>query len=244
MHNKTNQKKLLIIIPAYNEQDNIRSTVKEIEKVGLKGTIIIIDDGSNDDTLRQSLKTGAEVINLPFNLGIGGAVQTGFQYADFHQFDLAVQIDADGQHDPAYVLKLIEPVINDDVDMSIGSRFIPPYLGYQSSLVRRIGIQFFARLISLITAYNVTDPTSGFRAFNKKMIKIFANDYPYDFPEPESIVVAGQFQARIKEVPVQMRKRQSGHSSIRYLKTLYYMAKVTFAILLLKIKNRKGMQTQ
>ncbi len=122
---------------------------------------------------------------------------------------------------------------------STASRFIPPYLGYRSSFIRRIGINFFAHLISFLTAYKVTDPTSGFRAFNKKLIKVFAEYYPHDFPEPEAIAVAGRYKARIKEVPVKMRKRPAGNSSIRYMKTLYYMIKVTFAILLDKIKTKK-----
>jgi len=123
--------------------------------------------------------------------------------------------------------------------MTIGSRFIPPYLGYRSSFIRRIGINFFAILISFLTKYRVTDPTSGFRAYNRKLIKVFSNYYPYDFPEPEAIAVAGRYDARVKEIPVQMRKRISGNSSIRYLKTLYYMIKVTFAIILDKLKRKE-----
>ena len=128
----------------------------------------------------------------------------------------------------------------DEADMTIGSRFLPPFLGYRSSFVRRIGIHFFASLISFLTGYQVTDPTSGFRAFNRKMIKIFAEDYSYDYPEPEAIMVARRYQARVKEVPVVMRKRSKGHSSIRYFYTLYYMIKVTFAIILTGFKKKKS----
>jgi len=231
-------KSILVIIPAYNEQNNIQKTILEIEKLNLLLSVLVIDDGSTDDTAHEARKAGALVISLPFNLGIGGAVQTGFKFARDKGYDLVVQVDGDCQHDVSYLNGLIQPILNDEVDMTIGSRFLPPYLGYRSSFVRRIGINFFSRLISFLTDYRVTDPTSGFRGFNKKMIKVFAQYYPSDFPEPEAIVVAGRHRARIQEIPVKMRKRSSGNSSIRYLKTLYYMVKVTFAILLDKLKQR------
>lgn len=232
--------KVLIIIPAYNEAENIVKTIDELLSLQLPLSILVVNDGSKDQTAQEAKKTGVMVISLPFNLGIGGAVQTGFKYAHQHQFDIAVQVDGDCQHDAHFLEKLLEPVIKNEVDMAIGSRFIPPYVGYRSSFVRRIGINFFAGLISWLTDCKVTDPTSGFRAFNRKMIKIFADYYPSDFPEPEAIVVARRHQARIKEVPVEMRKRIAGNSSIRYLKTLYYMIKVTFAIFLDKIKPAKS----
>ncbi|HLF17275.1 MAG TPA: glycosyltransferase family 2 protein [Candidatus Omnitrophota bacterium] len=232
-------KKILIIIPAYNEQANIVKTIEEIVQQALAVSIVVVNDGSTDQTVSQARQTNASVINLPFNLGIGGAVQTGFQFALEKGYDVAVQVDGDSQHDVSYLKALIDPVLNDEVDMTIGSRFLPPYLGYRSSFIRRVGIHFFAQLISFLTQYTVTDPTSGFRAFNRKLIKVFADYYPHDFPEPEAIVVAGRYRARIKEVPVKMRKRASGNSSIRYLKTLYYMVKVTFAILLDKLKTKQ-----
>jgi glycosyltransferase involved in cell wall biosynthesis len=232
-------KKILIIVPAYNEEGNIRNTIKEILSLDLTTSIIVVNDGSGDNTEEEARSAGAQVLSLPFNLGIGGAVQTGFIFAKEHSFDIAVQVDGDGQHDVSYVPQLIEPLLRDEADMTVGSRFLPPYLGYQSSFIRRIGIDFFAQLISFITQYKVTDPTSGFRAYNKKMINIFAEYYPQDFPEPEAISVGGRYQARITEIPVQMRKRTSGNSSIRYFKSLYYMIKVTFAILLDKLKGRR-----
>jgi glycosyltransferase involved in cell wall biosynthesis len=228
--------KILIITPAYNESGNIVKTINEITSIDSTLDVLVVNDCSLDDTVAQARKTLASVVSLPFNLGIGGAVQTGFKYAQRQGYDIAVQVDGDGQHDVSYLNDLIQPIVNGEMDMTIGSRFIPPFVGYQSSFLRRIGINFFAKLISLITNYKVTDPTSGFRAYNKKMISVFANYYPQDFPEPEAIVVAGRFNAKIKEVPVKMRKRNSGNSSIRYLKTLYYMIKVTFAVLLDKIK--------
>ncbi len=233
------QVKTLIIVPAYNEEGSIVKTVNEILDLGGSLSVVVVNDGSTDNTAREARTTRAYVISLPFNLGIGGAVQTGFKFAQQNGFDLAVQVDGDGQHDINFLKRLIEPVINNEADMSIGSRFIPPFLGYQSSFVRRIGINFFARLISVITQYKVTDPTSGFRAYNKKMIALFAKYYPHDFPEPEAIVVAGRYRARIVEVPVVMRKRFSGNSSIRYFKTLYYMIKVTIAIILGRMKQKK-----
>jgi len=172
-------------------------------------------------------------------LGIGGAVQTGFLYAARYGFDIAIQFDGDGQHDAQFFNKLIEPIVADQADVVVGSRFLPPNLGYQSSWIRRIGIHFFSWLISFLTGMTITDPTSGFRACGRKVIKVFAYDYPLDFPEPESIIEVKKTGARIVEIPVQMKERISGHSSIRYLKTLYYMVKVTFAILLRIIQTKK-----
>jgi len=232
-------KKILIIIPAYNEQGNIQKVIEEIYAADSSLSVLVVNDGSTDNTFGEASKTKAMVVSLPFNLGIGGAVQTGFKFANKNDYDIAVQVDGDGQHDIKYLEKLIALILNNEADISIGSRFIPPYLGYQSSFIRRIGINFFARLISFLTDYKVTDPTSGFRAYNKKMIEVFAGYYPNDFPEPEAIMVAGRYRARVKEVPVQMRKRMTGSSSIRYLKTLQYMIKVTLAILLEKIKRKK-----
>ncbi len=231
--------KILVIVPAYNESGNIQKTIEELKNSPLPITILVINDGSNDQTAEEAYRAGAFVVSLPFNLGIGGAVQTGFQFAVDKGFTLAVQVDGDGQHDIRYLSQLIDPVIRGQADMTIGSRFLPPYLGYQSSFVRRIGIHFFAWLISFLTRYKVTDPTSGFRAFNGKIIKAFAQYYPHDFPEPEAIMVARSLRARVQEMPVEMRKRQHGHSSIRYLRTLYYMVKVTFAILLHMIKKER-----
>jgi len=231
-------KKILIIVPAFNEEANIKKTVREIFSLKLDLDVLVVNDGSKDATVNEARAAGAHVISHPFNLGIGGAVQTGFKFAARHNFDIAIQVDGDGQHDVAYLEKLLEPILKDEADMAIGSRFIT-LSGYQSSFIRRIGINFFARLISFLIGFRVTDPTSGFRAVNKKMIRVFSQYYPQDFPEPEAIVVARRYNARIKEVSVVMRKRAGGNSSIRYLKTFYYMVKVTFAILLDKLKSKK-----
>lgn len=234
------QKKILIIVPAYNEADQIQNTVREILSAEIGAKVLVVDDGSKDDTARRARLAGCHVVSLPFNTGIGGAVQTGFKYAFENDFDVAVQVDGDGQHDASYVAALIKPVTEDSFDMVIGSRFLPPFTGYQSSFVRKIGIHFFSYLISFFCGFKVTDPTSGFRAYNKKMIRIFSEGYPVDFPEPEAIMIARRYGVRIAEIPVEMRKRPSGHSSIRYLFTLYYMIKVTFAILLNLLKKRRN----
>ena len=239
MANSIPDKKILAIVPAYNESGNIERTVNEIKSVPLPLDVLVVNDGSVDTTAFKAKNSGGRVISLPFNLGIGGAVQTGFQFAEKNKYDFAVQIDGDGQHDLRYLPALLASVMKEEADVTIGSRFIKPFLGYQSSFVRRIGIHFFAGLISFLTRYRITDSTSGFRAFNKRAIKVFAKYYPQDFPEPESIVVAKQLGMRIMEVPVEMRKRAAGQSSIRYFYTLYYMVKVTFAILLSMLKKPK-----
>lgn len=231
-------KKVLFVIPAFNEAANISRTIQMIRKLQMFADILVIDDGSDDDTFQKACNENVLAIALPFNLGIGGAVQTGFQYANKYHYDLVIRIDADGQHDPEYVRNIIEPIIDDEADFTIGSRFLPPFTGYRSSFIRRIGIQFFALLISFLTKNQTTDPTSGFTAYNKKMINIFSHCYPQDFPEPEAIMIAQKYQARVKEVAVKMHKRTYGSSSIRYIKTLYYMIKVTFAILLVKLKKK------
>ena len=235
------RKKILIIIPAYNESGNIARTINEVKAVAFPVDILVVNDGSTDTTSLEARQADVPVVSLPFNLGIGGAVQTGFQFANQYFYDVAIQVDGDGQHDARYLEKILTPVLQDQADIAVGSRFIRPFLGYRSSFVRRIGIHFFAYLISALTRYQVTDPTSGFRAYNKKAMKAFARNYPHDFPEPESIVMAQRLGLRLTEVPVEMRKRLAGHSSIRYLKTLYYMIKVTFAVLLGMLK-KKGEQ--
>jgi glycosyltransferase involved in cell wall biosynthesis len=228
--------RILAIVPAFNERGNIGRTVGEIRRQAPGIDIVVIDDGSLDTTADEARKAGGQVISLPFNLGIGGAVQTGFKFARQYGYTIAVQIDGDGQHDPALVNKIIGPLARDEADMVIGSRFVEKSTGFQSSFGRRMGIQFFVHLINVLTGVKINDPTSGFRAYNHKMIALFAEYYPNDFPEPEAIVVAEKAGARIMELPTPMRAREAGYSSIRYFKTLYYMVKVTLAILLHMIR--------
>jgi hypothetical protein len=231
-------KKILAIVPAFNERGNIGRTVEDIRRSCKDVDILVIDDGSSDNTAGEARQAGGMVVSLPFNLGIGAAVQTGFQYAQKHGYDIAVQIDGDGQHDPAFLEKIICPICLEAADMVVASRFLEKTGGFQSSFSRRVGINYFVHLINVLTGVKINDPTSGFRAYNKKMIALFSEYYPHDFPEPEAIVVAQQAGARIVELPVVMRKREAGSSSIRYFKTLYYMVKVTLAILLHMIRER------
>ncbi len=240
---KATGKKILVIVPAYNESGSIKGTLQEIRQTAIDLDVVVIDDGSTDGTRDDVSSLGEEVVSLPFNLGIGGAVQTGFLYAEENDYDVVVRIDGDGQHDVRYLGDLLQPVLNDEVDIVVGSRFIPPFLGYRSSLIRRVGIHFFANLLSWLTRSRITDSTSGFQAFHRNAVKVFAESYPHDFPEPESVVVAKRTGLRMKEVPVQMRKRSAGHSSIRYLVTLYYMVKVTFAVFISMIKKQGGAQS-
>ena len=236
----TSSQKILVIVPAFNECGNIGRTVEEIRRVTHGVDVLVIDDGSRDATAQEARQAGGMVVSLPFNLGIGAAVQTGFQYAQRHHYDIAVQIDGDGQHDASFLERIVEPIRRDVADMVVGSRFLDKTGGFQSSFSRRVGINFFVHLINTLTGVRINDPTSGFRAYNKKMIALFAEYYPHDFPEPEAIVVAQQAGGRIVEVPVIMRAREAGSSSIRYFKTLYYMAKVTLAILLHMIRQRRS----
>ena len=226
--------KNIIIIPAYNESGNIENTVKDILENARGFDYLIVNDCSQDNTLDICRKKGFNYINLPINLGIGGAVQSGYRYAYFHGYDTAVQFDGDGQHDAAYLSKLLEVIEKDEADMAIGSRFIENE-GFQSSGLRRVGIRYFTRLIRLLTRETITDPTSGMRMVNRKLLKEFANSYPKDYPEPESAVTALKRGYRIKEIPVQMRSRAEGESSISMGKSVYYMIKVSLAIFIANI---------
>ena len=222
--------KKLVIIPAYNESENIGNTVKEIKEKASDFDYVVINDCSSDKTLEILESNHLNYINLPVNLGIGGAVQTGYKYALEHDYDMAVQVDGDGQHDPAYLHSLEETLIKENADMVIGSRFIKNE-GFQSTFARRMGIVYFTKMIKSLTGTTITDPTSGFRLVNKDVIALFANDYPRDYPEPESIVALLKRKKKVIEVPVQMKERQGGVSSIRLWNSVYYMIKVSIAIL-------------
>ena len=222
--------KKLIIIPAYNESANIENTVKDIVTNAPDFDYVIINDCSTDDTLEICERNGFNVVNLPLNLGIGGAVQTGYRYAYNNGYDIAVQVDGDGQHDPAFLTKMAEAMVAEKADMLIGSRFLEKE-GFQSSRVRRMGITYFTWLIKLFTRKKITDPTSGLRMINSDIIEIFAESYPRDYPEPESVVHVIRLGKNVREIPVIMRERQGGKSSIRFFSSIYYMIKVTVAIL-------------
>ena len=217
------------IVPAYDEAASVAGVVAEIRGVDPELEVIVIDDGSTDGTGVAAQKAGAQVIRLPFNLGIGGAMQTGYQYALDRGFDLAVQIDGDGQHDPREVPRLIEPILSGETDMAVGTRFAGG-ARYRAPFGRRIGIVLFSRLVSLIVRQRVTDATSGFRAVNRKGIELFANDYPHDYPEVETTVLVFRHKLRMREVPIAMRTRSSGRSSITLFRSIYYVIKVSLAL--------------
>lgn len=228
--------KKLIIIPAFNEEENIEKTVTSIQKDAKEFDYVIINDCSTDRTRQICEQKGYNVVNLPINLGIGGAVQTGYKYAYTNGYDVAVQVDGDGQHDPEFLNKMAEYIEKNKVDMVIGSRFIEKK-GFQSSVTRRMGIKFFSVLIKLLTGSVITDPTSGLRMVGRNVIEIFAKDYPRDYPEPESVVAVLRKKLVVKEIPVIMHERAGGVSSISPKKSIYYMIKVTLAILIERIRK-------
>ena len=224
----------LIMIPAYNKDANIQKVVDNIIKEYPYYDYIIINDGSTDRTEEICKREKYNVLNLPINLGIGGAVQAGYRYAKKYHYDIAIQIDGDGQHDIAYAEKMIRIIENGEADIVIGSRFLENK-GFQSSGTRRLGIRFLSRLIKVCTQVSIKDVTSGFRVVNKKYIDIYSGDYSNDYPEPEAIVSAVMYGGTIREFPVEMRERQGGESSIRLWNAIYYMIKVTLAIIIRRI---------
>ena len=228
--------KKIIIIPAYNEEENIERTVNAIQKSAQGFDYVIINDCSTDNTRKICEEKEFNIVNLPINLGIGGAVQTGYKYAYENGYDVAVQVDGDGQHDPEFLNTMADYLIEHQVDMVIGSRFIEKK-GFQSSITRRMGIQFFSKLIKVLTGKKITDPTSGLRMIGRNVMEIFSEDYPRDYPEPESIVAVLRKNMKIEEIPVVMLERQGGVSSISPKKSIYYMIKVTLATLIERIRN-------
>lgn len=222
--------RVLVIIPAYNEAGNLASLIEKLRFECPRYDFLVINDSSDDDTSAVARLSGADVIDLPVNLGIGGAVQSGLIYALCHRYDAAVQVDGDGQHDPVYIRVLVNE-IEKGADLCIGSRFIKNE-GFRSTLTRRLGIRFFSSLIRLVTGIHTTDPTSGFRVYSRNAISLFAADYPRDYPEPESIVNAVRNGLRISERPVVMGMRTNGSSSITAVRSVYYMIKVTLAIII------------
>jgi glycosyltransferase involved in cell wall biosynthesis len=219
----------IAIVPAFNEQESVTQVIAEIRAFDPDFEIVVVDDGSTDGTAAAAAGLGAHVVQLPFNLGIGGAVQTGFRYAFENGFALAVRVDGDGQHDPAQLGALLAPVIADEADIVVGSRFATDG-GYRSSRSRRIGISILAMTLSAIVGRRVTDPTSGFQALNRRAIALFAADYPHDYPEVEAALMVHKHQLRMAEVPVQMRERAAGRSSIGAVSSVYYMVKVLLAL--------------
>ena len=229
--------KKIAIVPAFNEQEAIGGVIEELRHFDPELHVLVIDDASHDRTAQRARAHGARVLTLPFNLGIGGAVQTGFRFAAQNGYELAARVDGDGQHDPSELGPLVAAVLEGDADICVGSRFAGAD-GYRSSMTRRIGIRILARTVSLLTGQRVTDTTSGFQVLDRKAIELFAADYPHDYPEVEAAVMLHKHRLRLVEVPVRMRERTGGQSSIRGFQTVYYMAKVMLAILIGALRRR------
>lgn len=224
--------KILVIIPAYNESENIEKFVNQLEeKINKDIDYLIINDCSTDNTKEILIKNNYNFIDLPINLGIGGAVQTGYMFAKEYDYDIAIQMDGDGQHKPEYLYDLIAKIEDGSADIVIGSRFVNNNnYGFQSTFLRRIGIKYLSNLIMFYTKQRIYDVTSGFRAVNKKYIEFYSHTYAQDYPEPEAIITAIKNGGKVVEVPVLMQERMGGKSSINLLKSIYYMIKVTMAV--------------
>ena len=230
------KKRILVIIPAYNEEGSVGKVIEEVKTHFPQAAVLVINDGSTDRTSEKARTWGATVLDLPFNLGIGGAMQAGYKYAYENGYDIAIQVDADGQHDPKEIQKLLRTLEGDKADVVIGSRFVRGS-SYKGSIMRRIGIAIFSGVISMIVRQRITDPTSGFRASNRKAIQLFASDYPQDYPEPEVVILLHQCHLKMEEVSVGMSERYSGESSITKIRSIYYMVKVLLAIFVDCFKN-------
>lgn len=228
------EKKVLIIIPAYNEEDNIEKVVDNLITNFPQYDYIVVNDGSTDRTKKVCQEKQYEVLNLSINMGIGGAVQTGYRYAYDNDYDIAVQIDGDGQHDVGFLEGMIRYMEQEQADCVIGSRFMEKE-GFQSSGLRRTGIRFLSMLGWVLTGVRIRDITSGYRLVNRRFIQIFAQDYPSDYPEPEAMVITAVHKGKIREYPVVMRQREGGTSSITLKKSVYYMFKVTIAMLIRRL---------
>lgn len=232
------QDKILIIIPALNEAKSIEAVIDNIRRHIPSADIAVINDGSRDTTASLADTKGTIVLNLPYNLGIGGAVQTGYKFAKDEGYDIAVQVDADGQHPASEIKRLIKVIKDDDVDMVIGSRYVEKN-ERETSIPRFIGKWVLTNSISLLTGQRITDISSGFRAVNQKVFSLLAHTYPRDYPEPESLVLLLRMKFRVKEVPVQMDQRRTGRSSITLLKGIYYVVKVMVATSIDVLEGKK-----
>jgi glycosyltransferase involved in cell wall biosynthesis len=217
------------IVPALNEERSIAAVIAELRAFDPGLEIVVVSDGSTDRTADVAEEHGAHALRLPFNLGIGGAVQTGFRYAYENGFDVAVRVDGDGQHDASQLGRVLAPVLAGEADIVVGSRFSGGE-GYRSSRSRRVGIRILAAVVSALVGQRVTDTTSGFQALNRDGIALFARDYPHDYPEVEATVMVFKHELRLVEVPVTMREREHGRSSITALRSIYYMVKVLLAL--------------
>ena len=226
--------KILVIIPAYNEAENIHAVLDDLRS--FRGDPLVVNDGSTDNTAAVAKSLGAQVISHPFNLGIGGTIQTGLKYARERGYDLAIQFDGDGQHRADQIFKIIDLVQRGEADLVIGSRTLPG--GYKMGVTRWMGSRLFHWLIRTLSGHTIEDPTSGFRCYGKRTIQLFSRFYTDDYPEVESIITAARSGLRVVEVPVLMRGRLSGNSSITRRKSAYYMLKVTLAMVVDAMRGR------
>jgi glycosyltransferase involved in cell wall biosynthesis len=229
--------RIVAVVPAWNESGAIGQVVDEIRAFDPGIAVVVVDDASTDDTAVVAEAHGARVLRLPFNVGIGGAVQTGFRYAVAQGYDIAVRLDGDGQHDAGELGKLLQPIEDGDANLVIGSRFVDATGSYRPPFARRVGIRVFARLVSLLGGQRVTDTTSGFIALDRVGIRLFSEEYPHDYPEVEATLIALRSGLRLVQVQVDMRERESGTSSITFVRSLYYIVKVMLAILVASLRR-------
>jgi glycosyltransferase involved in cell wall biosynthesis len=228
--------KILVIVPAYNEEKSLPGVVRDLRTHAAYADVLVVDDGSGDATARVAAELGVPVLSMPFNLGIGGAMQAGYLYADRQGYDVAVQFDGDGQHLASEIGALLGPIREGTADIAVGTRFLSQG-SYRAPVFRRMGIWVFSFVLSIILGMRVTDTTSGFRAASRKVVVFFGGGYPDDYPEVESLVLVHKRGLRIAEVPVQMRKRAAGKSSITPLRSVYYMIKVLLAVFVDLLKS-------
>jgi glycosyltransferase involved in cell wall biosynthesis len=235
-------RRIVAVVPAFNEAGAIGKVVDEIREVAPGVHVVVVDDASTDDTADVAEARGATVLRLPFNVGIGGAVQTGFRYALEEGYELAVRLDGDGQHDAREIPKLLGPVERGEANLVIGSRFVEAGGSYRPPFARRVGIRVFARLVSLLGGQRVTDTTSGFVALDRLGIVLFAAEYPHDYPEVEATLVALRSGLRLGQVQVDMRVRETGSSSITFVRSLYYIVKVMLALLVTSLRRYRRLE--
>ena len=229
----------LVIIPAYNEADGIAAVIENIRTAVPAADILVVNDGSRDETAAMAEKAGAIVLSHTFNMGYGVTIQTGYKYAYAHGYDYLVQIDGDGQHDPSFIPELLAPVKSGDVDFAIGSRFLW-FDSYRPSFSRRLGILFFRKLVTVIIGRSITDPTSGFQAFNRSVVKFFSTDvFPCDYPDADMLITLNLAGFRMRELPVRMFANPSGKTMHSGIKPLYYMFKMCLSIVVTLLRNRQ-----
>jgi glycosyltransferase involved in cell wall biosynthesis len=234
--------RVIVIIPAYNEGDRIAEVVGNVRRVVPDCEILVVNDGSRDNTAAAAEAAGATVVSHPFNMGYGVAIQTGYKYAQATGYDFLVQIDGDGQHDPAYIPRLLEPVMKGETDFVIGSRFLAVE-SYEPSLARRIGMAFFRKIVSLVTGTRITDSTSGYQAFNREVISFFTSEvFPCDYPDADMLITLHMAGFSIRELPVRMYANVEGKSMHSGLKPLYYIFKMILSIFVTLLRKRQEKQ--